>query len=137
MTDELYHEKLTQRAEAGRARGRLEQPDKSVTLDNPLCGDRVTIDLKFADGKVTEAGHRTRGCLLCEAASALIVEQAPGVSIDALAGLTDRVRHFLQKDGPAPSGWSAVEEFAPVRKVRSRQDCVLLPFRALAQAVRV
>ena len=49
----------------------------------------------------------------------------------------DRVRHFLQKDGPAPSGWSAVEEFAPVRKVRSRQDCVMLPFRALAQAVRV
>jgi nitrogen fixation NifU-like protein len=137
MTDELYHEKLTQRAEAGRARGRLEQPDKSVTLDNPLCGDRVTIDLKIADGKVTEAGHRTRGCLLCEAASALIVEQAPGLSLDALAGLTDRVRHFLQKDGPAPSGWSAIEEFAPVRKVRSRQDCVMLPFRALAQAVRV
>lgn len=137
MTDELYHEKLTQRAEAGRAYRRLEQPDKSVTLDNPLCGDRVTIELKIVDGKVTEASHRTRGCLLCEAAAALIVEQAPGASLDALTGLSDQVRHFLQKDGPAPLGWSAVEEFAPVRKVRSRQDCVMLPFRALAEAVRV
>src|SRR5258707_919843 len=136
MSDELYHEKLVARAQAGRLRERLEQPDKTVTLDNPLCGDRVTIDLKLADGKVLEAGHRTRGCLLCEAASALIVEQAPGASTDALVGLTDRVRHFLQKDGPAPSGWSAVEEFAPVRKVKSRQDCVMLPFRALAQALR-
>jgi len=136
MSDELYHEKLVARAQAGRMRERLEQPDKTVTLDNPLCGDRVTIDLKIIDGKILEAGHRTRGCLLCEAASALIVEQAPGASTDALVGLTDRVRHFLQKSGPAPSGWSAVEEFAPVRKVKSRQDCVMLPFRALAQALR-
>jgi NifU-like protein involved in Fe-S cluster formation len=135
MSDELYHEKLVERAQAGRARGRLEQPDRTATLDNPLCGDRVTIDLKTADGKVLAAGHRTRGCLLCEAAAALIVEQAPGSSTESLIGLSDAVRDFLQKDGPAPSGWSGIEEFAPVRKVKSRQDCVLLPFRALAQAL--
>jgi NifU-like protein involved in Fe-S cluster formation len=135
MSDELYHEKLVERAQAGRARGRLEQPDRTATLDNPLCGDRVTIDLKMADGKILEAGHRTRGCLLCEAASALIVERAPGASAASLADLTDAVRNFLQKDGPAPADWGAVEEFAPVRKVKSRQDCVLLPFRALSQAL--
>jgi nitrogen fixation NifU-like protein len=135
MSDELYHEKLVARAKAGRARGRLEQSDKTVTLDNPLCGDRVTIDLKMADGKIVEAGHRTRGCLLCEAASALIVEQASGRPTAALAGLADAVRQFLQKDAPAPAGWAAIEEFAPVRKVKSRQDCVLLPFRALAQVL--
>jgi nitrogen fixation NifU-like protein len=135
MSDELYHERLVARAKAGRAQGRLEQPDKTATLDNPLCGDRVTIDLKMAGGKVLAAGHRTRGCLLCEAASALIVAQAPGASTGELAGLPDRLRQFLQKDGPAPDGWAAIEEFAPVRKVKSRQDCVLLPFRALAQAL--
>jgi nitrogen fixation NifU-like protein len=136
MSDELYHEKLVERAQAGRAHGRLDHPDKTATLDNPLCGDRVTVDLKTANGKVLEAGHRTRGCLLCEAAAALIVAQAPGSSTESLAGLADAVRDFLQKGGPAPSGWGAVEEFAPVRAVKSRQDCVLLPFRALAEALR-
>jgi nitrogen fixation protein NifU and related proteins len=135
MSDELYHEKLVARAQAGRAHGRLEQPDKTATLDNPLCGDRVTIDLKMEDGRIVKAGHRTRGCLLCEAASALIVEKAPGASKAALAGLVDQVRQFLQKDGPVPSGWVAIDEFAPVRKVKSRQDCVLLPFRTLARAL--
>jgi nitrogen fixation NifU-like protein len=135
MSDELYHEKLVARAQAGRTRGRLEQPDKTATLDNPLCGDRVTIDLKMEDGRIVEAGHRTRGCLLCEAASALIVEKAPGASKAALAGLVDQVRQFLQKDGAVPAGWVAIDEFAPVRKVKSRQDCVLLPFRTLAKAL--
>jgi nitrogen fixation NifU-like protein len=135
MSEELYHEKLVDRAQAGRAKGRLDQPDKTATLDNPLCGDRVTIDLKLADGKVLAAGHRTRGCLLCEAAAALIVEKAPGNVPAALLPLADTVRQFLQKNGPAPAGWPAIEEFSPVRTVKSRQDCVLLPFRALAQSL--
>lgn len=135
MTDELYHRKLVERAQAGRARGRLEHPDATATLDNPLCGDRVTIDLKLAAGKVAAAGHKVRGCLLCEAAAAMIAEQAPGCSADALAGLADEVRAYLQKGAAAPAGWDAVEEFAPVKAVKSRQDCVLLPFRALTRAL--
>lgn len=136
MTDELYHRKLVERAQAGRARGRLEHPDATATLDNPLCGDRVTIDLKLAAGKVAAAGHKVRGCLLCEAAAAMIAEQAPGRPTGELAGLADEVRAYLQKGAAAPAGWDCIEEeFAPVKAVKSRQDCVLLPFRALTRAL--
>jgi nitrogen fixation NifU-like protein len=136
MTEEIYHRKLVERAQAGRAQGRLEHPDATATLDNPLCGDRVTIDLELADGKIAAAGHKVRGCLLCEAAAAMIAEQAPGRSPGELIGLNDNVRAYLQQDGALPTGWDCIEEFAPVKAVKSRQDCVLLPFRALAQALK-
>ena len=40
MSEELYQAALVARAHAGRGRGRLAAPDRTVTLDNPLCGER-------------------------------------------------------------------------------------------------
>jgi nitrogen fixation NifU-like protein len=78
MSEALYQAALVERAHAGRGRGRLSAPDRSVTLDNPLCGDRVTIDLTLNDGRVTTVGHQVRGCLLCEASAETIAQHAPG-----------------------------------------------------------
>ena len=134
--DELYQAALVARAKQGRARGRLPSPQRSITLDNPLCGDRVTLDLDLADGRVAKVGHQVRGCLLCEAAAELIAGQAPGKSAADLAGATSAVTAILKEGGPAPAGeWSTLAIFAPVHRVKSRQDCVLLPFEALNKAL--
>ena len=69
MTDELYHQAILELAKQAGRTPRLEDPDASVTVDNPLCGDRVTLDLRLADGRVAAVGHKVRGCLLCQAAA--------------------------------------------------------------------
>jgi nitrogen fixation NifU-like protein len=135
MTDELYHEKLTQRAEAGRARGRLEQPDKSVTLDNPLCGDRVTLDLEKSDGTVKAIGHEVKGCLLCAASAATIAEFGRNRSPAELREMAVAAK-ALMKDGTAvPEKFAGLRVFSPVHASKSRRDCVLLPFEALGKAL--
>ncbi|HSJ99159.1 MAG TPA: iron-sulfur cluster assembly scaffold protein, partial [Myxococcota bacterium] len=78
MNDELYHQAILELARKARGASRLEAPQASVTVDNPLCGDRVTLDLSLADGRVREVGHRVRGCLLCQAAAVAIAVRAPG-----------------------------------------------------------
>lgn len=134
--DELYQAALVARAKQGRARGRLPSPQRSITLDNPLCGDRVTLDVDLADGRVAKVGHQVRGCLLCEAAAELIAGQAPGKSAADLAGATSAVTSILKEGRPAPAGeWSTLAIFAPVHRVKSRQECVLLPFEALNKAL--
>jgi len=134
--DELYQAALVARAKQGRARGRLPSPQRSITLDNPLCGDRVTLDVDLVDGRVARVGHQVRGCLLCEAAAELIADQAPGKSAADLAGATSAVTSILKEGRPAPAGeWSTLAIFAPVHRVKSRQECVLLPFEALNKAL--
>jgi nitrogen fixation protein NifU and related proteins len=136
MSDELYHAGLVERAHAGRARGRLAQPDRSVTLDNPLCGDRVTLDLKLAEGRVAAVGHQVRGCLLCEAAAETIAAQAPGKTAAELDQASAAVSAILKDGAPAPAGeWSTLAVFTPVHRTKSRRDCVLLPFEALGKAL--
>ena len=74
-----------------------------------------------------------RGCLLCEAAAALIAEQASSREVDDLIRARDAVDAALRDGASFP--WSQLEMFAPVRGVRSRHRCVGLPFEALAEAL--
>jgi nitrogen fixation protein NifU and related proteins len=134
MTEDLYHQALVERAQTGRKRGRLAQPDHTITLDNPLCGDRVTLDLKIQNGRVVGVGHQVRGCLLCEAAAETIGQHGPGKTALDLAEAGIAISNMLREGTSAPEGeWSCLAVFAPVHRMKSRHDCVLLPFEALAK----
>lgn len=132
MSDELYGQAIKELA--AREAAVLDRPDASAAQDNPLCGDRVNIDIRLEGGRVSAFGHRVKGCVLCRAASTLVAEQAVGMDADSAARLADQVAGMLKKgDDPAIP---ALAVFLPVRPHKSRHDCVLLPFKALVKAVR-
>jgi nitrogen fixation NifU-like protein len=136
MNDQLYHQAILELAKKARHASRLETPQASVTVDNPLCGDRVTLDLNLADGRVGELGHQVRGCLLCQAATAAISQRAPGETPDTLREVAQEIGDALAR-APEAAGelWPELAAFAPVHAHKSRHECVLLPFEALTQAL--
>ena len=139
MAELPYHAAIMSAAHRASGKGRLESPDASATVDNPLCGDRVTIDIRRAGpggDRISEIGHVVRGCVLCEAAATVIVEAGTGASAADLRAASDCVRHMLEDGGAPPEGeWRKAGMFVPVRPHPSRHDCVLLPFQALLEAL--
>jgi nitrogen fixation NifU-like protein len=137
MTADIYKDQIVALAKARQKDGRLDDPDASVTLDNPLCGDRITLDVKVAEGRIADIGHHVRGCMLCEAAASLIGGHAIGSAATDTRTAFDLLHNML-KNGASPNDgetWSQVNAFAPVADFKSRHECVLLPFEALAKAV--
>ena len=132
----LYHEAIVAAARCARGAGRLESPDASVSVDNPLCGDRVSIDVHVAGDRLGGIAHRVRGCLLCEAAASIIAANAEGTTAEELAlvaqGLTDALANGF---GDGSIAWQDLQVFAPVVHHRSRHRCVTLAFEALALAM--
>ena len=133
MSETLYHDAVVALAKARHGAGRLESPGASVTCDNPLCGDRITLDLSLADGKVAALAHKTRGCLLTQAAASLIGELAVGADPVALRATAEQAQRLLAH-GEKPS-LPKLSLFSAVEPVKSRHSCVLLPFEALTQAL--
>lgn len=133
MNNTLYHDALLAKAKSGFGQRRLLDPDASAQLDNPLCGDRVIIDLHFLDSQITKIGYEVKGCILCEAATVTIAEIFPGQSISDARELRNSVAHMM-KEGVTPTE-PALEIFTPVMTVRSRHDCVMLPFDTLIKAM--
>lgn len=132
--DQLYNDAIIALARSNHRAGRLARPDRSTTCDNPLCGDRVTIDVHMAGNRVTELAQKTRGCLLTQAAASLIGQHASGLTAETAQRVRVELERLLSGEALEPT-WQELGVFAPVRAVKSRHECVLLPFRALAEAL--
>jgi nitrogen fixation protein NifU and related proteins len=133
----LYHDAILALACGREGAGRLPEPDVSVTIDNPLCGDRATIDLALdGGGKVAALSHRIRGCALCEAAAAAISRHAAGLDVPALDAASAATDAVLRGEAPPAGSWPEIALFAPVAPHRSRHRCVTLPFEAVRDALR-
>jgi nitrogen fixation protein NifU and related proteins len=134
MSDQLYQDRIVALAKAKTGAGKLATPTKSARRDNPLCGDRITIDVRLDDqGHIAEIAHQVRGCLLCQASASALSSIAVGRD---KAGI-ETIRHDAEKAIGREAG-EAAEPFAaftPVKSHKSRQECVLLPFEALKEAM--
>ena len=136
MTDPLYQAEILALAKQGRAIARLDEPTVSARVDNPICGDRVTIDLLIEGGRVAAVGAKVQGCALCQAATAIIAAEATGAPVGSLAEAARTVAAYLAGTASeAELPWTRLSNFAPVRDARSRHDCVLLPFKAAGKAL--
>jgi len=133
MSDELYQAKIVALAKSKAGAGKLTAPTKSARRDNPLCGDRVTIDVKLDNGKIAEIAHQVRGCLLCQASAVALASSAVGRDASGVAELRhDAERAIGREAGKAHEPFDA---FEPVANHKSRHECVLLPFEALQDAL--
>jgi nitrogen fixation NifU-like protein len=133
MNDALYHDRIVALAKSRTGAGRLPAPTASARRDNPLCGDRVTMDVRLdGQGTITEIAHEVRGCALCQAAAVALGARAQGRSKDHVGELRQEIEGVLKGTAAGEGDFAA---FTPVRSYRSRHDCVLLPFEALQAAL--
>lgn len=129
--DFLYRKALLRLAADARGAGALDPADASATVHNPACGDRVTVSLRMAGGRVAALGHVTEACVLAQASASLLAEAAPGMDAAALATLADGVRAMLRGGENLP----AYAAFEGAGAHAGRHRCVLLPIEAALKAV--
>ena len=137
MTDELYQRAILGKAREATGAGTMADADARVTVNNPVCGDRVTMEIRLSDDGVAALAHKVRGCLLCEATASVIGANAPGATRAEIAAARDAVTALIEDGVEIPAdGWSELSIFQPVTAHKSRHNCVLLPFEALSRALK-
>lgn len=86
--DDLYREQIIDRYKNPRMRGKLDPHDFSYQDDNPLCGDRIRVDIRLGeDGRVSEAAFSGEGCAISQASADLLTEAVVGKSLDEIKAL--------------------------------------------------
>jgi nitrogen fixation NifU-like protein len=86
--DDLYREQILDRYKHPRMRGTLDPHDYTYEDDNPLCGDRIRIDLRVGDdGRVAQAAFSGSGCAISQASADLLTEAVVGKSLEEVKAL--------------------------------------------------
>jgi nitrogen fixation NifU-like protein len=76
--DDLYRDYILEHYRRPHNFGVLESPSASFEGSNPLCGDRITMQLTVADDVVTAVGFTGRGCAISQASASLLTDEIKG-----------------------------------------------------------
>ena len=115
----LYSSVIRDRFRHPRFRGGVADPDATFEDVNPLCGDRIRIECRLADGRVADARFTGDSCAIAAASADMLIElvlgQPAGLARSLGAGtLLERLE-------------------ADIRP--SRMKCVTLPLLVLQRAL--
>jgi len=116
----LYSNTLLDHFRRPRNYGDLDAPDVSNEQFNPLCGDRIRLELKLQKTKVVEVRFKGDACAICTAAASLLTELVLGEDVEQLIRISDAQLISALESDIQPA----------------RLQCVLLPLQALREGLQ-
>ena len=84
--DDLYRDYILEHYRRPHNFGPLESPSVTREGANPLCGDRITLQLAVRDGVVQGVGFTGRGCAISQASASLLTDEIKGKPIAEVRG---------------------------------------------------
>src|SRR5437763_15135489 len=78
----MFSPQLLDHFQNPRNAGEITDPDVSVQLENPACGDILKLTLKVTDGRISEIRFLAKGCVPAIACGSIITELVQGRSLE-------------------------------------------------------
>ncbi|MEO7229403.1 MAG: Fe-S cluster assembly sulfur transfer protein SufU [Candidatus Limnocylindrales bacterium] len=88
--DDLYRDYILEHYRRPHNFGTLEFANASHEGANPLCGDRITLQLRLSDGKIAGVGFTGRGCAISQASASLLTDEIQGKTVAEAAAMTSQ-----------------------------------------------
>ena len=81
--DDMYREVILDHYKNPRNFGTLDPADISYEDDNPLCGDKIRIDLRLDENnRIKEIAFSGHGCAISQASASMLTEEILGKTLD-------------------------------------------------------
>ena len=135
--DEVYQDLLLDHYKAPRCRGVLINPDKKVDLHNPLCGDELSLTIKFKDEVISEIAFMGHGCSISQATASIMSELLSGKSKDEARHLSALFRGMIKSEveGDELDVLGDALALEGVKKHSARIKCALLAWDCIDRAL--
>ena len=103
---------------------------------NPLCGDRVTIQLSIEDGVIANIGFQGDGCAISTASASIMTEVLEGKTVEEAQCLFEQFHDLVTRDDAYPEpALGKVAVLAGVRDYPMRVKCATLAWHTLHAAL--
>ena len=134
-TEALYQDAILEHYRAPRNKGALPGATGSAHILNPTCGDEVSVAAIVDGGVVREVRFTGQGCSIAQASASMMTEMARGASVGAVQRTRAALERLLRREPVTQEALGSLIAFAGVARYPARINCVLLPWRALEQAL--
>lgn len=135
--DDLYQEILLDHYRRPRNFGPLPGADREVEGYNPLCGDRLRLQLRLEGERIAELRFEGSGCAISTASASMMTEAARGLAVPAALELAHRFQALVTgaPDAPPADELGELAALGGVREFPMRVKCATLAWHALRSAL--
>ena len=103
---------------------------------NHLCGDEMQISLKIVNEKIIDFAYQCKSCIYCQASASMLSKSSINKSVQTVKVFISLIDNFFEKNkNEFPKEWKKLEVLFNKKNI-SRKDCILLPFKTLAKAIK-
>ena len=138
---ELYQSVILDHNKRPRNFRKVEGANRFAEGYNPLCGDKVMVQLRVEDGVVRDVGFEGSGCAISTASASMMTESVKGRSLADAERLFRQFHDLLvgeSRTAPSDDEQKALGKltvFSGVREYPARVKCATLVWHALHSAL--
>lgn len=106
-----------------------------MDLNNPTCGDRISLQLKTKDGVVEDARFTGEGCSISMSSASMMTEAVKGKTIDQALDMASRFSSLMKGETVEFDDYEELEALSGVNKFPARIKCATLAWNALRKGI--
>ncbi|MFD3257790.1 Fe-S cluster assembly sulfur transfer protein SufU [Paenibacillus lentus] len=134
--DDLYRRVIMDHYKNPRNRGKFDDDVLTVDLNNPTCGDRISLQLIVEDGIVKDARFTGEGCSISMSSASMMTEAVKGLNFDDALQLADRFSSLMKGEDVQFDELEDIEALSGVNKFPARIKCATLAWNALKKGIQ-
>ncbi len=137
MLDDVYQELILDHYKSPRCQGVLLNADRKVDLHNPLCGDQISLTVKFSGEAISEIAFMGHGCSISQATASIMSELLLGKTKTEAKRLSALFRRMIKSEesGDALNDLGDALALEGIKKHSARIKCALLAWDCIDRAL--
>lgn len=133
---ELYQETIMGHNRSPRHFHAMEDADGQSLGHNPLCGDKLSVYVRFDGDAIDEVSFLGDGCAISKASASMMTDAVQGLSKDDARRMYESFHALVTRDGEVDKDLlGKLKVFAGVGEFPARVKCAALPWRTLMAAM--
>jgi len=106
------------------------------SLNNPMCGDKIKLELIVKNFKINDMKYEIESCVYCEASASLLAKKVKNLKVSSVIKDINKIKEIIynNKFNLPPK----FKEFKVLinKKNINRINCINLPFDAVLKALK-
>lgn len=133
--DDLYRRVIMDHYKNPRNRGTIPDDAVTINLNNPTCGDRISLQLQVVEGKVVDAKFTGEGCSISMSSASMMTEAVKGRSFETALLMAEKFSSLMKGEPVEFEELEDIEALSGVNKFPARIKCATLAWNALRKGI--
>lgn len=133
--DSLYRQVIMDHYKNPRNKGRIEDGNLTINLNNPTCGDTISLQLNIENDTVKDAKFIGEGCSISMSSASMMTQAIKGKKLEEALKISEAFSGLMQGiEPPEDLDLGDIEALQGVCKFPARIKCATLAWKAMEKA---